>query len=152
MVAKTSTKPEAKPPAEPEAKPPAEPVVKVKKVRKKPVRKSPALKDYPNRLAWLKAMTEYELSLSAVENLTKVARIDLRIAAKRKAIDVLTKEIGVLQCERNVLDPPVEDETETKAEGETDYTDDLYDEAEPVTDEESVTGFAPVEAPETPVP
>ena len=142
MVAKTSTKPEAKPPAEPPAEP-AKPVVK--KVRKKPVRKSPALKDYPNRLAWLKAMTEYELSQSDVENQLKVARLDLRIAAKRKAIDVLEKEIGVLQCERNVLDPP-EDEPEPEAEAE--------DEPEAGVTLTYVEGGPPVtgEAPETPVP
>ena len=136
MVAKTSTKPEAKPPAEPPAKP------VVKKERKKPVRKSPALKDFPNRLAWLKAMTEYELSQSDVENQLKVARIDLRIAAKRKAIDVLTKEIGVLQCERNVL-APVEAEAEAQAEAQ----------AEPNLVADLVADLEDgLEAPETPVP
>ena len=88
----------------PEVKPPAV-VAAVKAPRKKPVRKSPALKDYPNRLAWLKAMTDYEESQSEVGTQAKIVRLDKRIAAKAKAIADLQAEVAALETERHLLVP-----------------------------------------------
>lgn len=76
-----------------------------KKVRKAPVRKSPALKDYPNKLAWLKAMTEYEEAQATVTNEHRIIRIDKRIAVKEKAIEKMAAECDALWDERALLDP-----------------------------------------------
>lgn len=96
-----------------------EPAIKAE--RKKPVRKSPALKNYPNKLAWLKAMTEYEQAQAEGSTEAKVARLDKRIAAKDKAVDDLNKEIDVLRAERHLLVPigfaEPEPEPEAEAEG-----------------------------------
>ena len=43
------------------------------KERKKPVRTAPVQKDYPNKLAWLKAMTEHEERETKAANKAKVA-------------------------------------------------------------------------------
>lgn len=73
--------------------------------RKKPVRKSPVLKDYPNRLAWLKAMTEFEEAHAKTEAEAKVKRLDKRIAAKQAQVDELTAEVAKLKAERAALVP-----------------------------------------------
>jgi hypothetical protein len=75
----------------------------VKAERKKPVRKSPVQKDYPNKLAWLKALTEYEEAQSAVSNKAKVERLDKRIAAKRAQVTELGEDLAKLISERATL-------------------------------------------------
>lgn len=83
-----------------------------KKVRKAPVRKAPVQKDYPNKLEWLRAMTEYEEAETAKVNEAKVARLDKRIAAKREQHAALGAELDKLQAERAKLVPAEPDETE----------------------------------------
>lgn len=75
------------------------------KERKKPERKAPVQKDYPNKLAWLKAMTEYEETQAKAETEAKVARLDKRIAAKEQARNNLDLEITQLKTERDKLVP-----------------------------------------------
>ena len=77
--------------------------------RKKPVRKSPAQKDYPNKLAWLKAMTVYEEVQTQTTNVAKVSRLNKRIKAKKATIATLTKELTQLEVERDTF-VPVKDE------------------------------------------
>lgn len=84
------------------ATPKASPAKKAE--RKKPVRKSPALKDFPNRLAWLKAMTEYEEAQAKSTDEAKVARLTKRIGAKQKQVDELTAEVAKLEAERDALE------------------------------------------------
>ena len=85
----------------------AKPVVKPE--RKKPVRTAPVQKDYPNKLAWLKAMTEHEERETAATNVAKVARLDKRIAAAQATADEATAKVAVLKAERAAL-VPVEEE------------------------------------------
>ena len=73
--------------------------------RKKPVRKAPVQKDYPNKLAWLKAMTTYEESLTTATNTAKVIRLNKRIKAKKATIATLTTELSKLEAERALLVP-----------------------------------------------
>ena len=73
--------------------------------RKKPVRTAPVQKDYPNKLAWLKALTEHEEAETLKVNAAKVERLDKRIAAKRSAAAELTAEIDKLVAERVALKP-----------------------------------------------
>lgn len=85
-------------------KPAAEAKPKAKE-RKKPERKAPVQKDYPNKLAWLKAMTEYEEAQTAASNGAKVERLDKRIAAKEQLRNDLDIEIAKLKAERAQLVP-----------------------------------------------
>ena len=80
--------------AKPEAKP-----------RKKPVRQAPAKKDYPNTLAWLDAMREYEQSKIEKEHVTKRARLDKRIAKIQAQLQELGDKLVTLQMERAELEP-----------------------------------------------
>ena len=80
------------------------------KKRKKPVRKAPVQKDYPNKLAWLKAMTEFEEAESAKVNEAKVTRIDKRIKSAQAQVDELTAKVEALKAERAKLVPA--DETD----------------------------------------
>lgn len=75
------------------------------KERKKPERKAPVQKDYPNKLAWLKAMTEYEEAQTTASNAAKVERLDKRIAAKEQLRNDLDAEITKLKDERAKLVP-----------------------------------------------
>lgn len=77
----------------------------IKAERKKPVRTSPVQKDYPNKLAWLKAMTAYEENETAVTNAAKVTRLNKRIKAKKATIATLNTELSKLEVERDVLVP-----------------------------------------------
>lgn len=85
--------------------------------RKKPVRKAPVQKDFPNKLAWLKAMTEYEEAATAAENKGKVERIDKRIASKKEAIATLQSELTKLETERAGLVPSTDGGAESAPEG-----------------------------------
>lgn len=76
-----------------------------KATRKKPERKAPVQKDFPNKLAWLKAMTEFEEAATAATNKAKVERIDKRIASKKEAIATLQSELKQLETERAGLVP-----------------------------------------------
>ena len=73
------------------------------KPRKKPVRKAPVQKDYPTKLAWLQAMTEYETKQAEAETTAKVTRLDKRIATVQARVEVLTAQLHRLRHERNVL-------------------------------------------------
>ena len=73
--------------------------------RKKPVRSAPVQKDYPNKLAWLKAMTEYEEKQTAEANTAKVARLDKRIASAQATVDEATAKVTALKAERAALVP-----------------------------------------------
>lgn len=84
---------------------PAEKKPAAKAERKKPVRTAPVQKDYPNKLAWLKAMTEHEEHEAAVTAKAKVERLDKRIASKQATIDTLVAELDKLRAERAVLVP-----------------------------------------------
>ena len=75
------------------------------KERKKPVRKAPVQKDYPNKLAWLKAMTEYEEKQTEEANAAKVARLDKRIATITSLIEGYEVQLKELKSERSVLVP-----------------------------------------------
>ena len=88
------------------------------KERKKPVRTAPAQKDYPTKLAWLKAMTEHEEAEAAKATAAKVARLDKRIASKKAQIAKLDAELDALQIERFKL--VSEDEADVPAEAEAD--------------------------------
>ena len=88
-----------------EAKPKAE--------RKKPVRKAPVQKDYPNKLAWLKAMTEYEEKQTEEANAAKVARLDKRIATIESLIAGYEATLKDLKSERSTL-VPADDMTEAE--------------------------------------
>lgn len=77
----------------------------VKKERKKPVRKAPVQKDYPNKLAWLKAMTTYEEAQTQTTNVAKVSRLNKRIKTKKATIATLAAELRTLEQERDVLVP-----------------------------------------------
>jgi hypothetical protein len=86
--------------ADTKAKPEAAPVAKE---RKKPVRKAPVQKDYPNKLAWLAALVEYETAATESTNKAKIERLDKRIAAKKAEIDSLEGTIISLEHERAKL-------------------------------------------------
>ena len=89
------------------------------KKRKKPVRKAPVQKDYPNKLAWLKAMTEFEEAESAKINEAKVTRIDKRIKSAQAQVDELTAKVEALKAERAALVPAEEESTDVDmSEGE----------------------------------
>jgi hypothetical protein len=75
----------------------------VKAERKKPVRTAPAQKDYPNKLAWLKAMTEHEEAAAKEATAARVTRLDKRIASKKATIATLTAELAKLEDERAAL-------------------------------------------------
>ena len=85
----------------------AKPVTKTE--RKKPVRTAPAQKDYPNKLAWLKAMTEHEEAEATKANAAKVARLDKRITSKWATIAKLDAELNRLVAERVALQPYAEE-------------------------------------------
>lgn len=85
----------------------AKPVTKTE--RKKPVRTAPAQKDYPTKLAWLKAMTEHEEAEATKATTAKVARLDKRITAKQDSIVTLTAELNKLVAERVALQPYAEE-------------------------------------------
>ena len=94
----------------------AKPVTKTE--RKKPVRTAPAQKDYPTKLAWLKAMTEHEEAEAAKANAAKVARLEKRLAAKREAYDKLGREINELVADIDELggfDPEADEAAEPEA-------------------------------------
>lgn len=79
------------------------------KPRKKPVRKAPKLSDYPTRLAWLKAMTEYEEAQAKAETDAKVKRLDKRIASVQSQLEVAQAKLDRLKAERSELtDGPLE--------------------------------------------
>lgn len=84
--------------------------------RKKPVRQAPVQKDFPNKLAWLKAMTEYEEAATAATNKAKVERIDKRIASKKEQIATLQSELKTLETERAGLVPSIDGGTESAPE------------------------------------
>jgi hypothetical protein len=90
-----------------------------KAARKKPERKAPVQKDYPNKLAWLKAMTEYEEAATAATNKAKVERIDARIRSKKDQISTLQSELKQLETERADLVPSTDGGTVPAAEGST---------------------------------
>lgn len=73
--------------------------------RKKPVRTAPVQKDYPNKLAWLKAMTEHEEEQAKVETAAKIARLDKRLASARSAVANATAKVLELEAERAKLVP-----------------------------------------------
>lgn len=73
--------------------------------RKKPVRKAPVQKDYPSKLDWLRAMTEYEEAQTATSNKAKVERLDKRIASVKAQRDELSAKLATLEAERSVLVP-----------------------------------------------
>jgi hypothetical protein len=77
--------------------------------RKKPVRTAPVQKDYPNKLAWLKALTEHEEAETEKANAAKVARLDKRIASAKVARDEAAAKVTALEAERAAL-VPAEDE------------------------------------------
>jgi hypothetical protein len=77
--------------------------------RKKPVRTAPVQKDYPNKLAWLKAMTEHEERETAATNKAKVERLDKRIAAAQATADEATAKVTALKAERAALVPAESD-------------------------------------------
>jgi hypothetical protein len=79
--------------------------------RKKPVRTAPVQKDYPSKLAYLKAMLDHEEAEAAKVNAAKVARLDKRIASKKAAIETATAELAALNDERAKL-VPAEPETD----------------------------------------
>lgn len=64
--------------------------------RKKPVRKAPVQKDYPTKLDWLRAMTEYEEKQAEVAAAAKVARLEKRLASKQSQLDKLQREVNAL--------------------------------------------------------
>lgn len=74
-----------------------------RKTRKAPVRKAPMQKDFATRLEWLKAMTDYEVALVQSSEVSKIARLDKRIAAHREKIDSLSNEVAKLEAERSAL-------------------------------------------------
>jgi uncharacterized protein YPO0396 len=76
-----------------------------KKERKKPVRQAPAKKDYPNTLAWLDAMREYEKSKIEKEHAGKRVRLDKRIAKIEAQLQELGDKLVALQMERAALEP-----------------------------------------------
>lgn len=94
------------------------PTPAAKAERKKPVRQAPVQKDYPNKLAWLKAMTEYEEAATAAANKGKVERIDKRIASKKEAIATLQSELTKLEAERADLVPSTDGGAEPAPEGD----------------------------------
>ena len=77
----------------------------VKKERKAPVRKAPAAKDFPSRIAWLEAMMAYEKAEAEKTNAAKLVRLDKRIASKRSAIETAQAELAKLEAERAALVP-----------------------------------------------
>lgn len=85
----------------------AKPVTKTE--RKKPVRTAPAQKDYPTKLAWLKAMTEHEEAEATKANAAKVTRLDKRITSKWATIAKLDAELNKLVAERVALQPYAEE-------------------------------------------
>lgn len=64
--------------------------------RKKPVRKAPVQKDYPTKLDWLRAMTEYETKQAEATTAAKVARLEKRLASKQTQLDKLQREVNRL--------------------------------------------------------
>lgn len=97
---------------------PAKNTTAPKKERKKPVRTAPAQKDYPTKLAWLKAMTEHEEAEATKANAAKVTRLDKRIASKQALVNKTEAEIDALKIERFKLVP--EEEAEADVDGMTD--------------------------------
>ena len=91
---------------------PASKKTAVKAERKKPVRTAPVQKDYPTKLAWLKAMTEHEEAEATKANAARVARLDKRIASKKATIATLTGELAALEDERAKLVPIEEEPTD----------------------------------------
>lgn len=87
--------------------------------RKKPVRKAPVQKDYPTKLDWLRAMTEYEVKQAEAEAEAKVARLDKRIIAKQAVLAKAQADIERLkEARRQIMGETVEvempeDEVET---------------------------------------
>lgn len=87
--------------------------------RKKPVRKAPVQKDYPTKLDWLRAMTEYETKQAEAEAEAKVARLDKRIVAKQAVLAKAQADIERLkEARRQIMGETVEvempeDEVET---------------------------------------
>ena len=67
--------------------------------RKKPERKAPKQSDFPNKLAWLKAMTEHEEAEAAKATTAKIARLDKRLASKRSLLDTLKREVDAIVAE-----------------------------------------------------
>ncbi|HQZ84093.1 MAG TPA: hypothetical protein PLB21_00505 [Actinomycetota bacterium] len=88
----------------------AKPVTKTE--RKKPVRTAPAQKDYPTKLAWLKAMTEHEEAEATKATAAKVARLDKRLASARSAVANATVKVIELEAERAKLVPVEEEPTD----------------------------------------
>ena len=84
---------------------PAKNTTAPKKERKKPVRTAPAQKDYPTKLAWLKAMTEHEEAEAAKATEAKVARLDRQLASARSAVANATAKVIELEAERAKLVP-----------------------------------------------
>ncbi len=78
---------------------PAKNTTAPKTERKKPVRTAPAQKDYPTKLAWLKAMTEHEEAEATKANAAKVARLEKRLASKRALLDTLKREVDAIVAE-----------------------------------------------------
>lgn len=77
----------------------------VKKERKAPVRKAPAAKDFPSRIAWLEAMMAYEKAEAEKTNAAKLVRLDKRIASAEAARDEAAAKVDALKAERNRLMP-----------------------------------------------
>lgn len=71
--------------------------------RKKPVRKAPVQKDYPTKLDWLRAMTEYEEKQAEAEAAAKIARLEKRLASKQAQFDKLQREVNALSDEIDLL-------------------------------------------------
>lgn len=71
--------------------------------RKKPVRKAPVQKDFPNKLAWLKAMTEFEEKQASADTAARIARLDKRIASAKKVRDEAVTKLTALITERDQL-------------------------------------------------
>lgn len=94
------------------------PSTAAKAERKKPVRQAPVQKDFPNKLAWLKAMTEFEEAAAAATNKAKADRLDKRIKAKREQIAALQSELTKLETERAGLVPSTDGGTESAPEGD----------------------------------
>ena len=99
---------------------PAKNTTAPKKERKKPVRTAPAQKDYPNKLAWLKAMTEHEEAEAAKATAAKVARLEKRLAAKHDELDSLEQAINDLERDLDVLKHgPIDGDVDVPGEPET---------------------------------
>lgn len=78
---------------------------KPKAERKKPERRAPKQSDFPNKLAWLKAMTEFETAETAKANAAKVERLDKRITAAKTVRDEAAAKVTELEAQRAALVP-----------------------------------------------